>query len=310
MTDANVRHAVAATLRRELGALDEWRALNASGFSSTWRAHAGAARWFVKSVPAHLADLVEAEADGLAALAATGAVRVPAFAGPWRSDDRSTVVLALEWLDLVPSNAGFGTRLGHAMAALHRAHCPLQPPRYGWRRDNRIGATPQTNTPTHDDTTADWIGFVAHQRLGAMRERLPARASRAMLRDVVDRAIDVLPNLFGDGHHPCPSLIHGDLWRGNWGQLADGTPVIYDPAVSCSDAEAELAMMELFGAPPAGFWDAYRDTADLHCGYTRRRSAYQLYHLLNHVVLFGDAYLSAALQAARRVAATHGVSRP
>jgi len=304
MTDTDVRQAIAATLWSELGALEECHALNASAFCRTWRVQAGAARWFVKSVPAQWADRVEAEADGLAALAATGAVRVPCVAGPWRCDDRSTVVLALEWLDLVRPTAGFGARLGDALAALHRAPCPLQPPRYGWRRDNRVGATPQINTPTAGVEAADWIAFVARQRLGAMRDHLPAQASLAPLRHAVDRAIDALPTLFDDGHVPRPSLIHGDLWSGNWGQLADGTPVIYDPAVSSSDAEAELAMTELFGAPPPGFWDAYRDRAGLHPGYARRRSAYQLYHLLNHVVLFGGGYADAALQAARRVAST------
>jgi fructosamine-3-kinase len=81
--------------------------------------------------------------------------------------------------------------------------------------------------------------------------------------------------------------------------LADGTPVIYDPAVSCSDAEAELAMMELFGAPPAGFWPAYREAAGLHAGYAARRPLYQLYHLLNHALLFGGSYAAQALRCAR-----------
>jgi len=99
--------------------------------------------------------------------------------------------------------------------------------------------------------------------------------------------IDALPALFGDGHAPRPSLIHGDLWSGNWGCTADGAPVIFDPAASISDAEAELAMMELFGAPPAGFWPSYREAAGLAPGYAWRRGLYQLYHLLNHELLFG-----------------------
>jgi protein-ribulosamine 3-kinase len=81
--------------------------------------------------------------------------------------------------------------------------------------------------------------------------------------------------------------------------LADGTPVIYDPAVSCSDAEAELAMMELFGSPPAGFWGAYREAAGLHDGYARRRGLYQLYHLLNHALLFGGGYVRQSMALAQ-----------
>jgi fructosamine-3-kinase len=75
--------------------------------------------------------------------------------------------------------------------------------------------------------------------------------------------------------------------------------VIYDPAVSCSDAEAELAMMELFGTPPTGFWPAYRETAGLAHGYAQRRPLYQLYHLLNHAVLFGASYEAQALACAQ-----------
>lgn len=292
---------VAEVLQRELGTRVALHALGASGFCTTWRAEVAAARWFVKSARAASADLLAAEADGLAALAATATVRVPAAAGPWRSDDGSLHVLAIEWLDLVAAGARFGERLGHALAALHRAPCPMKPSRYGWPRDNRIGATPQTNQPSAGATTTDWIDFFARQRLGAMRSRLPADAWLQPLRTAVDAAIDALPGLFDDGHAPRPSLIHGDLWSGNWGMLADGTPVVFDPAVSCADAEAELAMMELFGAPPAGFWSAYRERAGVHAGYPRRRPAYQLYHLLNHVVLFGGSYVASATACANAI---------
>jgi protein-ribulosamine 3-kinase len=72
-------------------------------------------------------------------------------------------------------------------------------------------------------------------------------------------------------------------------------PVIFDPAVSVADAEYELAMMELFGAPPAGFWTAYRERMPVAEGYARRRPLYQLVHLLNHARLFGGGYERQAL---------------
>jgi fructosamine-3-kinase len=90
------------------------------------------------------------------------------------------------------------------------------------------------------------------------------------------------------------------LWSGNWGTLADGTPVVYDPAVSCSDAEAELAMMELFGSPPAGFHAAYAAASGRRRD-RRRTLVYQLYHLLNHAVLFGGGYAQQALRVTRAV---------
>lgn len=120
----------------------------------------------------------------------------------------------------------------------------------------------------------------------------------AALVAAVNEVIAALAAFFADGHVPRASLVHGDLSSGNWGMLADGAPVIYDPAVSWSDAEAELAMMELFGTPPGGFWPAYRDMAGLHPGYQRRRGLYQLYHLLSHTVLFGGSHARQALRCA------------
>jgi fructosamine-3-kinase len=136
-----------------------------------------------------------------------------------------------------------------------------------------------------------------------MRQRLAGAGAAASLLRATDAAIEAVPRFFDDGVALHASLIHGDLWSGNWGMRADGTPVLYDPAVSCSHAEAELAMMELFGRPPPGFWPAYRETAGLHAGYERRRGLYQLYHLLNHALLFGGGYAAQAEALARRLAA-------
>jgi fructosamine-3-kinase len=212
-------------------------------------------------------------------------------------------LLALDWLDLHPPHAGFGARFGRALGALHRAPPPVGGGRYGWRRDNMLGGTPQlnrwSNTSDAQSGLSGWLEFLAEQRLGALRARLALSHGHSELIDSVAAIIQALPAFFADGYAPRASLIHGDLWQGNWGMLADGTPVIYDPAVSCSDAEAELAMMELFGGPPANFWNAYRESAGVHDGYARRRGLYQLYHLLNHVLLFGGGYGRQALILAR-----------
>lgn len=294
--------AIARSLAASLAGRWTARPLGASGFCSTWRAEGGAGTsLFVKSLALAHADVLEAEADGLAALAATGTVRVPRVIHCGRDVDLGFAVLALEWLNLVVPDAGFGARLGHALAELHRSPPSEGDGRYGWRRDNRLGATPQRKRWSEGTRLADWIAFYGGERLGAMRERLAERAIQRALIDAVDAVVQALPTFFDDGHAPRASLIHGDLWSGNWGMLGCGTPVIYDPAVSCSDAEAELAMMELFGAPPRGFWPAYRDAAGLHEGYCSRRGLYQLYHLLNHALLFGGHYARQSLELAQRL---------
>jgi protein-ribulosamine 3-kinase len=95
---------------------------------------------------------------------------------------------------------------------------------------------------------------------------------------------------------PAPSLLHGDLWRGNAGFTSDGEPVIFDPACYCGDHEADLAMTELFGGFSPAFYSAYREVLPIHAGYAVRRDLYNLYHVLNHLNLFGAGYLPQAEQ--------------
>jgi len=293
----NPAAALAHSLAAMLGGQWSLQELRASGFCATWCAQRSGEALFVKSLPLAQGEVLEAEADGLGALATVGAIRVPSVIGCWRDADLGKAVLALEWLHLREPDEGFGARFGRALAELHRARPHEHNGSFGWRRDNMIGATPQRNRWSKDSTTAGWIDFFRSERLEPMRDRLAARGqSSALIETVeaVEAVIAGLPVFFADGHAPRASLIHGDLWSGNWGMLADGAPVIYDPAVSCSDAEAELAMMELFGAPPHGFWNAYTAIVPLHPGYARRRNLYQLYHLLNHALLFAGGYVRQA----------------
>jgi fructosamine-3-kinase len=266
-----------------------------SGFCRTWRAQpagrsVSAEPLFVKSAPTTQGPMLQAEADGLAALAAAACIKSPAVVGCWIDTSRDLAVLAMEWLDLAPhSRAAFGKKFGRQLATLHTMSQECNG-HFGWRCDNWIGGTPQRNRSSDRGGLQGWLDFFAQERLGAMAEKLSVAGSAPALLDGIQRVIDALPQFFADGHMPRPSLIHGDLWSGNWGSLQDGSPVIFDPAVSISDAEAELAMMELFGAPPAGFWPAYRRVAKLSDGYAERRKLYQLYHVLNHALLFGPGY--------------------
>ena len=292
----------ARSLAAALGGTWSVRSLHASGFCATWRAQQRNQDLFVKSVPLVQSEVLEAEADGLTALTVAGAIRVPALKRCWRDAELGATVLALEWLEFCVPDEGFGKRFGRALAELHRAPAPEGGGRFGWRRDNMIGATAQRNRWSRDATTAGWIDFLRSERLEPMRNRLAANVQSSALVEAVDSAMAALPACFADGHVPRASLIHGDLWSGNWGMLPDGTPAIYDPAVSCSDHEAELAMMELFGQPPQGFWNAHVEVFPLHEGYARRRRLYQLYHLLNHALLFGGGYVRQAIEMARSLA--------
>lgn len=163
--------------------------------------------------------------------------------------------------------------LARMIANLHRNTGP----EFGWGTNNWIGLSPQKN-----GWSRDWIGFYRDCRLHPQLQRA------ALLSD----AEPILKNLkrFFANYNPAPSLLHGDLWCGNVGFTREG-PVIYDPAVYYGDRETDLAMTELFGGFPAGFYAAYREAWPLDPGYETRRPLYKLYHLLNHLNLFGPSYL-------------------
>jgi protein-ribulosamine 3-kinase len=236
-------------------------------------------RLFVKTNAAGLAEAFAAESDGLEALSVSG-MRAPRPLAHGIGAGRA--YLAMEYLDL--GRDGDWAEMGRALARMHR-----KPPhethgeRYGWKRDNFIGATPQRNRGS-----GDWAAFWAEERLGPQLA-LAGRNGSARFTRAGRRLVEALPRLLA-GYTPEPSLLHGDLWNGNAGFLADGTPVLFDPAVYVGDREADLAMTELFGGFPPSFYAAYSKAWPLDPGYELRRDIYNLYHVLNHANLFGGGY--------------------
>ena len=160
--------------------------------------------------------------------------------------------------------------------------------RFGWHRDNTIGSTPQPN-----EKNSDWVVFWQQQRLGFQLELAAQNGIADSLREQGQRLIEVLPSFFSN-YRPAPSLLHGDLWSGNYAMDTAGHPVIYDPAVYYGDREADLAMTELFGSLPQQFYSAYEEAWPIDAGYSVRKTLYNLYHILNHFNLFGGGYSSQA----------------
>ena len=238
------------------------------------------AHYFVKLNSADKAAMFTAERAGLAALAATDTVRVPKAIAAGVADQHAFLVL--EYFDLYRN--GNTELFGAQLAALHRVHAA----QFGWDQDNTLSLTPQINTGS-----CDWVSFWREQRLGFQLELAARNGYGGRLQILGHRVIDALPDLFA-GYYPAASLLHGDLWAGNYAFLADGAPLIFDPAPYFGDRETDIAMTELFGGFDPGFYTAYHAAYPLDAGYSTRKTLYNLYHILNHCNLVGSSYLKQA----------------
>ena len=251
-------------------------------------------RTFVKRLPLSERWRLDAEADGLARLAGAGAIRVPRILGQGESNGEAW--LELEWFDLQAADAASDARMGAALARLHA----VAGRRYGLERDNAIGAAPQPNAPADD-----WAAFWRDRRLGFQLDRAAENGRDGRLQERGRRLLERIPAFFG-GYRPLPSLLHGDLWAGNRAMLADGTPVVFDPAVYHGDREADLAMTRLFGGFGVRFYEAYSAEWPLDAGAGTRVDLYNLYHALNHLNLFGGGYRAMAESMVDRLLAAVG----
>ncbi len=233
--------------------------------------------------------MFEAEADGLAELRATGEVRVPDVIDCGVMNGEA--YLDLEPLQLERPSQAAAALFGEQLANLHR-HTQE---RFGWFRDNTIGMTPQRNT-----LCDDWVIFFREHRLGFQVELAISNGYGADIAELGGRVCQRLPQLFDD-YAPQASLLHGDLWGGNWGAVG-GEPVIFDPAVYYGDRESDIAMTLLFGGFGRSFYAAYESAWPMAPGHHERIRLYQLYHVLNHLNLFGGSYLNQAIDLLRELA--------
>lgn len=250
--------------------------------NDAWRLDGDGRSFFVKLNDPAREEMFAAEFAGLEELRAAQAVRMPAPVCVGVT--AHAAFLVLEWLELGRGGGAGYELLGRRLAAQHR----ITRPGFGWSRDNTIGSTPQPNRPD-----ADWARFWGEQRLGHQLALAAANGHRGRLLQRGERLLAALPVLLA-GHAPAAALLHGDLWSGNVAFTRDGAPVIFDPAVYYGDRETDLAMTELFGGFPAVFYDAYREVWPLDPGYDLRRTLYKLYHVLNHLNLFGGGYRAQA----------------
>ncbi len=238
--------------------------------------------YFVKLNQLELQTMFEAEYVGLEELRQSATVKVPKPIVTGLSDN--CAFLVLEKITLVSGNSSTMIQLGHQLAALHKKSQSY----FGWHQNNTIGSTEQLNSATED-----WILFWRDKRLGFQLSLAEKNGYSGKLIRSGEKLSESL-NFFFSNYSPHPSLLHGDLWSGNAGATNVGEPIIYDPACYYGDRETDLAMTELFAGFGSDFYAAYNESYPLDSDYHIRKTLYNLYHILNHLNLFGSSYLQQA----------------
>lgn len=259
---------------------DRQQPISGGSINTAFRLDSGACRYFIKTNAASLLDMFIAEAAGLWAMTDTGTINVPRPVCYGEAGGHSYLVL--EYITL--TRQGNAAKFGEKLAAMH-GHTNET---FGFRIDNTIGSTPQQN-----NSDKNWARFWQNRRLGYQLRLAKQNGCGSRLIDRGNELMEAMPRFFS-AYQPQASLLHGDLWAGNWSFDDHGEPVIYDPATYYGDREADIAMTELFGAPGTEFYDAYNSVWPLNEGYPVRKTLYNLYHILNHYNLFGGSYLRQA----------------
>ena len=245
---------------------------------------------FLKTHQKHKAAMYSSEAIGPETIAGTGAIKTPIVYGHGIDEERNCSYILMEAIESGRKKADFWEEFGHSLAMMHKADTTRLVPRgaFGFSCDTYIGPNVQLNSGH-----SSWVQFFRSCRL------MPQIKMASMYFDnkekqLFDKLLEKLETLLIEPDHP--SLLHGDLWGGNFMTDEHGDPVLIDPAVYIGNAEADIAMTMLFGGFSERFYVAYQEIMPFQEGINDRIDLYNLYHLLNHLNLFGEGYLPDVLQ--------------
>jgi fructosamine-3-kinase len=254
------------------------RPVSGGCINSAYILHGDTTNYFIKLNQLQLLPMFEAEFAGLQEIAETKTIRVPQPIVCGTLSDKAFIIL--EMISLSPGNKHSDNQLGQQLAALHQ----IQYPFFGWHQNNTIGSTEQIN-----DISEEWSTFWRTNRIGFQLSLAKQNGYGGKLIRTGEKLCESI-HYFFDNHQPHPSMLHGDLWSGNAAVTEQNEPVIYDPASYYGDRETDIAMTELFGGFSCNFYDSYNEAYPLPPEYNTRKTLYNLYHILNHLNLFGAGY--------------------
>ncbi|TLS35741.1 fructosamine kinase family protein [Pseudalkalibacillus caeni] len=259
--------------------IKEMKSVSGGQINDSYYVRTNEHEWFIKMNSRAGEGFFQSEALGLNLLKEVGQARVPEVKGVFKEEKDHPAMLILEWIEegREPVNQ---EELGRMVARMHCATSRFA----GLKEDNFVGELPQINQQNED-----WVQFYGENRLMPQAKIAKEKGYFNGAREKsFNKVIEFLDRWIG--HGPSFSLLHGDLWSGNFLSDEQGKPVLIDPAVSYGDREADLAFTELFGGFSPGFYEAYKEFSPLEEGYTERKPIYQLYYLLIHLNIFGEMY--------------------
>ena len=236
------------------------------------------------------------EANNLEAISKTNSIGTPEVValGTDNGEDVGYSFLLLKYVPEDNKTNLFWENLARSLATMHKAESERFLPKdklakgckFGFLQDNYIGRTKQINTPTKT-----WIEFFRDNRLLPQFKLAQKYFENDEIKNF-EKLIDKISDFLIEPEKP--SLLHGDLWSGNILCGKNETPYLIDPACYVGHPEADIAMTELFGGFNPVYYSVYKEEGLLQDDYVSRRDLYNLYHVLNHVNLFGHSYLGAA----------------
>jgi len=240
--------------------------------------------FFLKYNPSASNNMFLKEANGLRELDKSNSIKIPEVL----SVDEDYILL--EFIASGNRKKNFFEDFGKSFAEMHK----FKSVSFGFYENNYIGSNPQINIPDEKEKS-DWTAFYLNKRI-LFQLQLAEKLGNST--DELRKGISKLENKIEDiiGHNSeKPSLLHGDLWGGNYMIDQNGNAVLIDPAVYYGHREADLGMTKLFGGFNSEFYKAYNESFPLEDGFDYRENIYKLYHVLNHLNLFGGGYYSQAI---------------
>ena len=240
-------------------------------------------KFFIKANSQTPHDFFKAEAEGLKLLSRTNALRIP------KVIDCNNNAICLEYIDSSAKDQSYWRKLAQGLLAIHNTTSD----KFGLATNNYCGSTPQLNSQMENGYYFFAENRIKYQVKMGVDNKLLSKDDVVAIDKVLNRIEDIVP-------YQSASLLHGDLWGGNIFTDEKGMPVLIDPAVYYGWPETDLAMTKLFGGFSPEFYNAYFEAAKLEQGFEDRVDIYNLYHLLNHLNLFGTVYLGQVRTAYRK----------